>query len=99
MAKPVDSSSIHSAGRVLPNSGLIEPGFWEHFNTRNVGMASSSIVEPLNIYWSGFFLLWSRVDFVHTVLTWLFRFCTYVVSVEDSCMSTGVRILKVSFVL
>ena len=38
--RKADSSANHSNGRVLPDSGLIEPEFWEHFNTRNVGSSS-----------------------------------------------------------
>ena len=40
MERKADSSANHSNGRVLPHSGLIEPDFWEDFNTRNVGRSS-----------------------------------------------------------
>lgn len=42
MAKPADSSSPHSAGRALLDSGLVDLAFWESFNTRNVGRPSSA---------------------------------------------------------
>ena len=41
MKRKVDSSANHSAGRVLPESGLVDPDFWEDFNTRNVGRSST----------------------------------------------------------
>ncbi len=41
MKRKADSSAKHSAGRVLPDSGLIDPDFWEDFNSRNVGHSSS----------------------------------------------------------
>ena len=42
MAKPADSSSSHSAGRVLADSGLVDPAFWEPFNHRNVNRSSNA---------------------------------------------------------
>jgi len=39
--RKADSSANHSAGRVLRESGLIDPDFWEPFNTRNVGRSST----------------------------------------------------------
>ena len=41
MRRKADSSANHSAGRVLPDSGLIELDFWEDFNTSNVGRSST----------------------------------------------------------
>ena len=41
MKRKADSSANHSAGRVLHDSGLMEPDFWEHCNTRNVGRSST----------------------------------------------------------
>jgi len=41
MKRKADSSASHSAGRVLPDSGLVDPDFWEHFNSRNVGRSST----------------------------------------------------------
>ena len=41
MSCKADSSANHSAGRVLSDSGLIAPHFWEQFNTRNVGRSST----------------------------------------------------------
>ena len=41
MKRKADSSANHFAGRVLPDSGLMDPDFWEHFNTRNVGRSST----------------------------------------------------------
>ena len=37
MQRKADSSANYSAGRVLPDSGLMDPDFWEDLNTRNVG--------------------------------------------------------------
>ena len=52
MKRKADSSASHSAGRVLPDSGLIDPNFWEDFNTNNVGRSSSgsddAVKEPEN---------------------------------------------------
>ena len=39
--RKADSSANHSAGRALPDSGLVDPDFWEDFNTRNVGRSST----------------------------------------------------------
>ena len=41
MNRKADSSANHSQGKVLPDSGLIDPDFWEDFNRRNVGHPSS----------------------------------------------------------
>ena len=41
MKRKADSSANHSAGRVLHDSGLMEPDLWEHCNTRNVGRSST----------------------------------------------------------
>ena len=41
MKRKADSSANHSAGRVLPDSGLVDPDFREAFNTRNVGRPST----------------------------------------------------------
>ena len=41
MKRKADSSTNHSGGRVLPGSGLVDPDFWEDFNTRNVGRPST----------------------------------------------------------
>jgi len=41
MQRKADSSANYSAGRVLPDSGLKDPDFWEHFNNRNVGSSST----------------------------------------------------------
>jgi len=42
----------HSQGKVLPESGLMDPDFWEDFNTRNVGRSSTgrdvAVKEPEN---------------------------------------------------
>ena len=50
MRRKADSSANHSAGRVLPDSGLVDPDFWEDFNTRNVGRSSTgsevAVKEP-----------------------------------------------------
>ena len=40
MKRKADASASHSAGRVLPDNGLIDPDFWEDFNARNVGRSS-----------------------------------------------------------
>ena len=41
MQRKADSSANYSAGRVLPDSGLMDPDFWEHSNNRNVGSSST----------------------------------------------------------
>ena len=41
MKRKADPSATHSAGRVLPDRGLMDPDFWEHFNNRNVGSSST----------------------------------------------------------
>jgi len=41
MKRKADSSANHSAGRVLPGSNLMDPDFWEPFNSRNVGHPST----------------------------------------------------------
>ena len=41
MKRKADSSSNHSAGRVLRESGLIDPDFWEDFITRKAGRSST----------------------------------------------------------
>ena len=50
MRRKADSSANHSARRVLPDSGLIDPNFWEDFNTSNVGRSSTgrevAVKEP-----------------------------------------------------
>ena len=41
MRLKADSPTNHSQGEVLPESGLMDPDFWEDFNTRNVGRSST----------------------------------------------------------
>ena len=41
MKRKADSSANPSAGRVLPDSGLMDPDIWEDFNTGNVGRSST----------------------------------------------------------
>ena len=41
MQRKADSSANYSAGRVLPDSGLMDQDIWEDFNTRNVGRSST----------------------------------------------------------
>ena len=41
MKRKADSSANHSQGKVRPESGLMDPDFWEDFNTRNVGRSST----------------------------------------------------------
>ena len=52
MRRKADSSANHSQGKVLPESGLMDPDFWEDFNTRNVGRSSTgrdvAVKEPQN---------------------------------------------------
>ena len=40
MKRKADPSANLSATRVLHDSCLMKPDFWEHFNTRNVGSSS-----------------------------------------------------------
>ena len=41
MKRKADASANHSAGRVLPDSGLMDQDIWEDINTRNVGRSST----------------------------------------------------------
>ena len=47
MRRKADSSANHSAGRVLSDSGLIPPDFWQEFNARNVGRPSTASGEAV----------------------------------------------------
>ena len=52
MRRKADSSANHSQGKVLPESGLVDPNFWEEFNASNVGRSSTgrdeAVKEPEN---------------------------------------------------
>ena len=48
MRRKADSSANHSAGRVLSDSGLIPPDFWQEFNARNVGRPSTASAEAVS---------------------------------------------------
>ena len=52
MRRKADSSTNHSQGKVLAESGLMAPDFWQYFNTRNVGRPSTgrdeAVKEPEN---------------------------------------------------
>ena len=41
MKRKADALANHTAGRVLPDSGFMDPDFWEDFNTRNVDRSST----------------------------------------------------------
>ena len=43
MRRKADSSANHSQGKVLAESGLMGPNFWEELNTRNVGRSATGL--------------------------------------------------------
>ena len=47
MRRKADSSTNHSQGKVLAESGLMPPDFWQYFNTRNVGRPSTGRGEEV----------------------------------------------------